>query len=199
MICKDLLLSFVNIFLFCCFFVLFLSLKVKSLSHVWLFATPWTVTWLLCPWDFPGNSTGVDCHFLLCVNLFYFLLSRSSESLSLSQRLSSASLLSCSILTPSSLTAGRTAAYLLGSGTKLRQVYSCYLQVVSCTDKSISRSVVAGNSLPKMAWPNLEALALGIVKLGTVLDMWVKTELEGSYRAQASWWWSKVAPLKTWS
>ena len=22
-------------------------------------------TWLLCPWDFPGNSTGVDCHFLL--------------------------------------------------------------------------------------------------------------------------------------
>ena len=19
----------------------------------------------LCPWDFPGNSTGVDCHFLL--------------------------------------------------------------------------------------------------------------------------------------
>ena len=20
---------------------------------------------LLCPWDFPGNSTGVDCHFLL--------------------------------------------------------------------------------------------------------------------------------------
>ena len=22
-------------------------------------------TRLLCPWDFPGNSTGVDCHFLL--------------------------------------------------------------------------------------------------------------------------------------
>ena len=22
-------------------------------------------TKLLCPWDFPGNSTGVDCHFLL--------------------------------------------------------------------------------------------------------------------------------------
>ena len=38
---------------------------VKSLSRVRLFSTPWTVTWLLCPWDFPGNSTGVDCHFLL--------------------------------------------------------------------------------------------------------------------------------------
>ena len=23
------------------------------------------LTRLLCPWDFPGNSTGVDCHFLL--------------------------------------------------------------------------------------------------------------------------------------
>ena len=26
-------------------------------------------TRLLCPWDFPGNSTGVDCHFLLQGNL----------------------------------------------------------------------------------------------------------------------------------
>ena len=24
-----------------------------------------TVTRLLCPWDFPGKSTGVGCHFLL--------------------------------------------------------------------------------------------------------------------------------------
>ena len=31
----------------------------KSLSQVWLFAT------LLHPWDFPGKSTGVGCHFLL--------------------------------------------------------------------------------------------------------------------------------------
>ena len=40
---------------------------VKSLSRVWLFATPWTVacTRLLCPWDFLGKSTGVGCHFLL--------------------------------------------------------------------------------------------------------------------------------------
>ena len=31
------------------------------------FATPWTV-WpmrLLCPWDFPGENSGVGCHFLL--------------------------------------------------------------------------------------------------------------------------------------
>ena len=40
--------------------------KVKSVSRVQLFVTPWTVaTRLLCPRDFPGNSTGVDCHFLL--------------------------------------------------------------------------------------------------------------------------------------
>ena len=32
---------------------------MKSLSHVQLFVTPWT------PWDFPGKSTGVGCHFLL--------------------------------------------------------------------------------------------------------------------------------------
>ena len=40
--------------------------KVKSLSGVRLFATPWTVAYrLLCSWNFPGNSPGVDCHFLL--------------------------------------------------------------------------------------------------------------------------------------
>ena len=41
--------------------------KIKSLSRVRLFATPWTVacTRLLCPWDFLGKSTGVGCHFLL--------------------------------------------------------------------------------------------------------------------------------------
>ena len=40
--------------------------EVKSLSHVRLFATPWTVAHgLLGPWDFPGKSTGVGCHFLL--------------------------------------------------------------------------------------------------------------------------------------
>ena len=41
--------------------------KVKSLSRVQLFATPWTVacTRLLHPWDFLGKSTGVGCRFLL--------------------------------------------------------------------------------------------------------------------------------------
>ena len=47
-------------------------------SPVQLFATPWTVvlsnslqphrllpTTLLRPWDFPGKTTGVGCHFLL--------------------------------------------------------------------------------------------------------------------------------------
>ena len=38
------------------------SCKVKSLSHVLLFATPWTIAYL-CPWDFPGKNTGVGCHF----------------------------------------------------------------------------------------------------------------------------------------
>ena len=43
------------------------KVKVKSLSRVRLFATPWIVagTRLLHPWDFPGKSTRVGCHFLL--------------------------------------------------------------------------------------------------------------------------------------
>ena len=43
------------------------KVKVKSLSCAQLFATPWIVacTKLLCPWDFQGKSTRVDCHFLL--------------------------------------------------------------------------------------------------------------------------------------
>ena len=43
-----------------------MKVKVKSLSRVGLFATPWTVApRLLCPWDSPGKNTGVGCHFLL--------------------------------------------------------------------------------------------------------------------------------------
>ena len=43
--------------------------KVKSLSHVRLLETPWTATHqLLLPWDFPGKSTGVGCHFLLLIS-----------------------------------------------------------------------------------------------------------------------------------
>ena len=38
-----------------------IKVKVKSLSRVRLFATPWTVAYQ----DFPGKSAGVDCHFLL--------------------------------------------------------------------------------------------------------------------------------------
>ena len=38
------------------------SFEVKSLSRVPHGLQP---TRLLCPWDFPGKSTGVGCHFLL--------------------------------------------------------------------------------------------------------------------------------------
>ena len=43
------------------------SSKWKSLSHVWLLATPWIggPPRLLCPWDSPGENTGVGCHSLL--------------------------------------------------------------------------------------------------------------------------------------
>ena len=39
--------------------------RVKLLSRVQLFVTPWTVACILRPWDFLGKSTGVGCHFLL--------------------------------------------------------------------------------------------------------------------------------------
>ena len=43
------------------------KVKVKWLSRVQLFVTPWTAAYLglLCPWDFPSKSTGVGCHCLL--------------------------------------------------------------------------------------------------------------------------------------
>ena len=39
----------------------------ELLSHIQLFATPWTVTRQapLCPWDCLGKHAGVGCHFLL--------------------------------------------------------------------------------------------------------------------------------------
>ena len=41
-------------------------MKVKSLSRVRLFMTPWLQpTRLLCPWDLPGKSARVRCHCLL--------------------------------------------------------------------------------------------------------------------------------------
>ena len=40
-----------------------LKWKVKSLSHVRLFATPWPAAYQAPPsMDFPGQSTGVGCH-----------------------------------------------------------------------------------------------------------------------------------------
>ena len=39
-------------------------------SCVRLFATPWTVARLLCPWDFPSKNTRVDCH--LIEEFFFF-------------------------------------------------------------------------------------------------------------------------------
>ena len=45
--------------------------SVCVLSHVRLFATPWTVpTRLLCPLDSPGKNTGVGGHALLKWILF---------------------------------------------------------------------------------------------------------------------------------
>ena len=42
------------------------KVKVKSLSRVQLLATRGLQpTRLLCPWDSPGNNTGLNCHFLL--------------------------------------------------------------------------------------------------------------------------------------
>ena len=39
---------------------------MKSLSHVQLFVTPWTVAYQApLSWDFPDKNTGVGCHFLL--------------------------------------------------------------------------------------------------------------------------------------
>ena len=42
------------------------KVKVKSLSHVQLLATPWTAAYLApLSMDFPGKSTGVGCHCFL--------------------------------------------------------------------------------------------------------------------------------------
>ena len=47
-------------------FLFLLKVKVKLLSHVRFFATPWTVAYQApLSMGFSGNSTGVDCHFLL--------------------------------------------------------------------------------------------------------------------------------------
>ena len=44
----------------------FFFLLFSVLNCVQFFVIPWTVTRrVLCPWDFPGTNTGMDCHFLL--------------------------------------------------------------------------------------------------------------------------------------
>ena len=43
----------------------FCECKPHNIMYLY-FATPWTVAYQApLPWDFPGNSTRVDCHFLL--------------------------------------------------------------------------------------------------------------------------------------
>ena len=41
------------------------KVKVKSLSHVRLFETLWTITYQAPLQDSPGNNAGVGCHFHL--------------------------------------------------------------------------------------------------------------------------------------
>ena len=44
----------------------YIMIKVKLLSRVRIFVTPWTVADQASPsMGFPGKSTGVGCHFLL--------------------------------------------------------------------------------------------------------------------------------------
>ena len=53
------------------------KVKVKLLSRVRLFATPWTAAYQAPPpmgfWDFPGKSTGVGCHCLIWLRHNSFL------------------------------------------------------------------------------------------------------------------------------
>ena len=57
------------------------KVKVKSLSRVWLLATPWTAAYQAPPsMNFPGKSTGVGCHCLL-----QYITSKSNRSFNSSQ------------------------------------------------------------------------------------------------------------------
>ena len=51
----------------CTLLVIWTWMWSRSVMSHWTPCNPnrWPPTRLLCPWDFPGNSTGVDCHFLL--------------------------------------------------------------------------------------------------------------------------------------
>ena len=57
------------------------EVKVKSLSHSWLLATPWTAAYQApLSMNFPGKSTGVGCHCLL-----QYITSKSNRSFNSSQ------------------------------------------------------------------------------------------------------------------
>ena len=63
------------------------KVKVKSLIHVRLVATHGLQpTRLLRPWDFPGKSTGVGCHYLLQVSVYVSFKSKLQCFLSISLR-----------------------------------------------------------------------------------------------------------------
>ena len=60
--------KFVFLFCVCVCVCVYVCECVKFLSHVQLFATPWThqePIRLLCPWDSPGQITGVGNRSLL--------------------------------------------------------------------------------------------------------------------------------------
>jgi len=41
----------------------------------------WQPTRLPCPWDSPGKSTGVSCHFLLCHHLYRYKIKETKDFL----------------------------------------------------------------------------------------------------------------------
>ena len=63
---SDKVIQITNKYMKRCTISLVIKVKVKSLSRVRLFVTPWAVAYQApLSRDLPGKSTGVDCHFLL--------------------------------------------------------------------------------------------------------------------------------------
>ena len=78
------------------------KVKVKSLSRVWLLSTPWTAAHQAPPSiDFPGKSTGVGCHCLLCSHRLSFSSFISQEGVSSPTR-------------PGCMSPGRHSVFLIG-------------------------------------------------------------------------------------
>ena len=57
-------LPFVLQMAYVCVYIYMHAYKVSCFSCIWQFSTVWIVAHL-CPWGFPGENTGVGCHFLL--------------------------------------------------------------------------------------------------------------------------------------